>query len=372
MLNVDTHDAVVAKLYASALGDAPWTATLADIAGTFGASAALLQVSDAAYRDQYVENYGYSREFAEAFYASDVYARDPRIPCFRTVQPGSIYYDHMLFDVAEMERHPACRESIDVLNVKYQLGALLRLPAGIAALVVLHNEREGHANEEQIRAYCRLLPHMEQACALGQVLEFRAATQTILLDALACKADGVVLLDAAGRPTFMNDAARAAIAAGDGLSFRDDAFAAARGPETRRLHGLIADAIRAPSGAHDRPGGQMPVSRPSGRHPFLLRVMPAPRQERFLSGQSIAAVIHIHDLAEAGLPTQSALQAVFGLSVREADLAIELSRCTDLAAAAARTRMSFNTARSHLQSIFRKCGVTSQAEAIQLFSRLPR
>ena len=47
----------------------------------------------------------------------------------------------------------------------------------------------------------------------------------------------------------------------------------------------------------------------------------------------------------------------------------ELVRCASLAAAA-NAGMALNTARNHLQSIFRKCGATSQTEAVQLFSRL--
>ena len=372
MLSIDGHNAVVAKLYAAALGETPWAGTLAYLADVFGASASMLQVSDAAYRQHRVENHGYSREFQEAFYASGVYDADPRIPFFRSVGPGSIYFDHLLFDVEEMYRHPACRESIDVLKVKYQLGALLRLPdGGVGALTLLQTEAEGHASAKAITAYRRLAPHMEQACALGQMLEFRAATQIILLDALAAKADGIVLLGCDGKPSFMNDAVRAMIASGDGLAFRDGWFAAARAPETRRLQSLVRDAIEASLGGQAKPGGQMLATRPSGRRPFVLRVMPAPRMERFLSGQSIACVIHIHDLATVPLPARASLAAVFGLREREIDLAVALVRCVDLSAAATQARMSINTARNHLQSIFRKCGVSSQAQAIQLFGRLP-
>ncbi len=61
---------------------------------------------------------------------------------------------------------------------------------------------------------------------------------------------------------------------------------------------------------------------------------------------------------------------VFGLTDREADLAVELARCASLAQAAANCGMAGNTARNHLQSIFRKSGASSQAEAVQLFARI--
>jgi DNA-binding NarL/FixJ family response regulator len=64
------------------------------------------------------------------------------------------------------------------------------------------------------------------------------------------------------------------------------------------------------------------------------------------------------------------LGAILGLSEREADLGVALVRCPSLPQAAADCGMAFNTARNHLQSIFRKSGTSSQAEAVQLFSRL--
>jgi DNA-binding CsgD family transcriptional regulator len=45
-------------------------------------------------------------------------------------------------------------------------------------------------------------------------------------------------------------------------------------------------------------------------------------------------------------------------------------RCANLAGAAAQAGMALNTARNHLQGIFRKSGTASQAEAVLLFSRL--
>ena len=372
MLSRNDHDGLVMRLYASALGDTPWVDTLAHFANQFHSSAAAIQVSDPLYKNITAESHGYSKEFAAEFYASDVYERDPRIKYYRSVRPGDIYFDHCLYDVAEMERDPRCRESIDILKVKYQLGAALSLPNDVTAfLVVLSTASEGHASEAAISAFRRLVPHIDQACALGHLMEQKSTTQTVLLDALASKADGVILLDRTGAPTFVNDPARQMLAAGDGLAFRDGAFVTRRGPETRCLQRLVLDAIAASDGAGDRPGGETLVTRPSGLHPYVLRVMPAPPTERFLAGQSIACVVHLRDLAAIRLPSAASLSAVFGLTEREVDLAIELVRSTSLQSAAGNAGMAVNTARNHLQNIFRKCNASSQAEAVQLFSRLP-
>lgn len=371
VLSQDTHDGFVARLYASALGDVPWTDTLQHLAELFGGYSSLVQTSDAAGRIMGAEIYGYSKKTSDDFYSSGAYANDPRTPYFLKVEPGSVYYDRALYDVDEMLRNPWVRNSVDILKVIYQLGAVVSLPTGAQGMMtVLKSERDGHATEAEICSYRRLLPHIEQACALGHVLDCRAATQEALLDALVQKADGVILLDRAGIPTFMNDSAQAILAAGDGLGYSRGAFLTARGPETRRLQQLIgaATTLRPPSEA--RPGGQMLVTRISGKRPYVLRIMPAPPMERFLTADSIACLIHLHDLASLRPPSRVALLDVFGLTEREADLAIELMRCTGLDGAAANARMALNTARNHLQSIFRKTGTANQAEAVQLFGRL--
>jgi DNA-binding CsgD family transcriptional regulator len=114
----------------------------------------------------------------------------------------------------------------------------------------------------------------------------------------------------------------------------------------------------------------MLVTRAGGRRPYVLRVMRAPRTGRFLTGLGVAAVIHVHDLAAARVPEKTLVMSAFGLTGREADLGVSLVRCAGLAAAAADAGMALNTARNHLQGIFRKSGTASQAEAVQLFSRL--
>ncbi len=371
MLNRDDHDAFVALLYASALGDTPWLGTLERLANRFGASKALLQSMDASGQMVGFEVHGYSVDFSARFYVDEIYRNDPRLPYFHTVKPGHLYFDHGLFDADEMGRDPRVRACCDALGVTYQLGAVSALPDGNTTwLTLLSTEAQGHASREAIDAYRRLAPHMAQALSLGQVLGARAATQTALLEAMARKADGIIILGSTGAPTFMNAEAEAMLAAGDGLAFAAGQFVTCRGAETRRLRRLIADVIAAAPPCEARPGGEMLVTRSNGKRPYVLRAMPAPRTERFLTGVSIAAMIHLHDLAALHVPSRPLLTAAFGLTAREADLAVELVRCANLAGAAANAGMAPNTARNHLQGIFRKSGTSSQAEAVQLFSRL--
>jgi DNA-binding CsgD family transcriptional regulator len=371
MLSVDQHNEIVARIYASALGQASWQSCMERVATLFGTTASLCQTADSNFRYTRQENYGYSSDFAASFYASEVFAKDPRPPYFRAIIPGNVYYDHCLFDVDEMYRDARVLESCDILGVKYQLGTVVTLPNGnIGTFTLLSNDKEGHATQDAIDAFRRLVPHIEQALSLGHVLEYGAAKEHALLEALAHKADGIIILARNGLPTFLNDAAQKILAEKDGLHLTRDGFSTARAPETRRLQAMIAGALETWNTPTRGPGGQMLVTRISGRRPLVLRVMPSPPGGSMMLGTAAACTIHIHDLAAENLPSRASLHAVFGLSERECDLAIELIRCINLAAAATNAGMALNTARNHLQNIFRKCGIASQAEAIQLFSRI--
>jgi DNA-binding CsgD family transcriptional regulator len=190
------------------------------------------------------------------------------------------------------------------------------------------------------------------------------------LEAVARKADGVVLLADDGTPTFMNDKASAILNAADGLAFARGRFVTARLPETARLLALIMAACDAVPRADGAGGGRMLVHRPSHKHPYLLHVSPAPRTERFLTARRIAAVLQISDLAAEREASKHALRETFGLSARESDLAVELVRLGDLEAAAKRVGMALNTARNHLHSVFLKTGVHTQADLVHLLSRV--
>lgn len=371
MFSQDVHEELIARLYASAVGEASWGDTLTRAAELFRSDVSIIQVSDSQGVALAVEVHGRSQEFAAEFYPSEIYANDPRVPLLKASPLGEVYHDHSLWKPEEMERDPRCEHSCEVLEVKHQLGVRLQLAGGgYAGFALLRTEQEGYASEAALRSLRRLVPHIEQACSLGDVLEYGAATRAALLEALTRKTDGVILLGASGQPTFMNDAARKVLAANDGLAVSVGDFVTRRGPETRTLQHMIGEVVGVPWMSATSAGGRMLVTRPSGLRPYVLHVMPAPPVERFLARRSVACVIYVQDLAETETPTATCLTETFGLTEREADLAVELVRTSNLAQAAANARMAVNTARNHLQSIFRKTGTTNQTEAVQLIGRL--
>ena len=307
MLGRAAHDRIVQTLYAAAAGEVGWAGALALAAGGFGYSAGVMTLYDAGTGSMQAEAHGRPNDFADAYYRSETFRRDPRAAIHMAVRPGQVYHDHALYDVRAMLRDDRVRASIAMIGVAHQIGLSLRLPGPASAMfTLLSTEDEGAPDEAAVAAFRRLAPHIEQAGALGTMIARDAATQAALLEALAAGADGVMLLDAAGKPAFVNDRARAILAAGDGLAWSAEGFTTARGQETRRLRCAVASALAARGGPGEgTPGGQTLVSRPSGRLCYIVRVLPAPPVERLLARYAFACVVHIHDLGAPHLPDRA-------------------------------------------------------------------
>ena len=369
MLGRSQYDDLVTLFYSAATGAIPWNDALRTTADAFGSCGTLFGVHDTTMKSIVLESHSYSAEFLASFFASDIYANDPRMPHIVNVPAGSVFFDSMLYDPAQMARDPWVNASMETLRVDDELGAKLRMPNGLAVFALLRASKEGRHPPEAVAMLRRLAPHLERACALGYVLDRNAKTADAVLDALASRADGVILLDAAGQLAFVNSAAEAILRRGDGIQWRDGAFGTRRLPETQVLHRHIGDAIAAALHKGERPGGRMLVSRAGGQRPYALLVLPVPSGAKILAALAIACAIHIQDLAAAA-PVPDEAMALFGLSPREADLAVALVHAGTLDKAARTARMAHNTARNHLQRIFAKTGTSGQADLVQFLSRL--
>lgn len=363
---------LVTSFYSSAAGETTWPETLERAARYFKSQATIYVVHKPGTMDAIaMQSHNYSHEFLASFFAGEAYARDPRNARIGQVRPGSIFFDEILYDVEEMRRDKWVGATTSLLQMHAQVGARLRLPdGGEATLCMMRKERETDTLAARARVMRRLAPRIEQASALGYLLEREWATRAALLECLAAKADAVILLDLFGRPSFMNDAARRMLAAGDGLKLAGETLQAARRPEALALRRLVSQTLAGLGGDDARSGGRVLVSRVSRRKPYVVTVMPSPAREAFLAGHSIACVIHIQDLATPPSPQAADLGSVFGLTRRESELAADLARAAQLDVAAARCGMAVNTARNHLQSIFAKTDTSGQAELVQLLGRI--
>ncbi|MBW8725234.1 MAG: helix-turn-helix transcriptional regulator [Inquilinus limosus] len=261
-------------------------------------------------------------------------------------------------------------------NFYAAVGLLEQTPAHRGLFAIGRPHGAENFADDDVAAMQLLLPHLARVLDLRR----RAGEAERRADAIETVLDrvdlGVILVDAEGRPLYFNRPAEALLARADGLSVGRAGIAAALAEDTRRLHRAIAAAAAAglPGGTIDAAGraaaagAHIRVSRPSGRRPLLLTVIPVARA-RLHAGLAAQVAVFVTDPDGAASPAPALLREMFGLTAAEAALAIEISRGQGLDAAADRLSIAKTTARTHLARIFDKTDTSRQAELVRLLLR---
>lgn len=217
---------------------------------------------------------------------------------------------------------------------------------------------EGPASREHGRLHKLLFEHMERALRL-------AARPPDLADSR----EAVIVLDTVGKVVSMSDRAEQLVGASDGLALARRRLSAATPEATGRLNLVIASAVK--SGTVGGAGGGVRLVRPSGKADWIVLVSPCPRHLEHLPVPTPAAILRILD-ADPNLAIQPGQASLFDLTQREAEVAGGLLKGHSLESLAQALGISRNTAKVHLQSLFRKTGTNRQSELVHLLSDIAR
>lgn len=205
----------------------------------------------------------------------------------------------------------------------------------------------------------RVTGHLSRALTMAERLATAAGRGGLQL--LESMAYGGILVDAGGRAIAVNAHAEAML--GEALTIRGGRLRAAHPDSDRDLWEVVARTLR--DGPQEE--GAVVVKRPL-RRPILVEVLPIPAEARapFLFGRALLMLI---DLDARPVPAGASLMQLFGLTRREADLAVHLAGGLGLPEAADRLGITRETARSHLRSVFSKTETGRQAELVGLLQR---
>ncbi len=218
----------------------------------------------------------------------------------------------------------------------------------LAPMGLLRTRKEPPFGEAEFRGLRHLAPHLNRAIRVNlRLLEMDAQAR-----AAADMADralvALALTDARGRVAEANAPARAILAENDGLGIRDGALRPGRAEDCARLARLIAEA--AGGSRFVRMSGVMQVWRPSGRRPLSLVVTPT-HNAGSPFGRSQTVSVAFADPERAPETDANLLARLYGLTAREASVAVLFLRGRPPCEAAAELGMTENTARTHVRPI---------------------
>jgi DNA-binding CsgD family transcriptional regulator/PAS domain-containing protein len=274
-----------------------------------------------------------------------------------------------LVDPAEFRASTYYREWLVPIGVEYALGLDVREAGRFHARLRLCRDRSaGEFTDDDCQLVESLAPHLRLAVGLYSDLEDARSGRELYADAMDSLTLATIVLDEHGRIVHSNRLADEVLAEEDGLAAIGERMVLASRENGRRFRELVVRAVDQFSSDRPAVAQAMRVTRPSGRPAYEIVVRPAPAavlaDDRRLSAR-VAVVIgsDAGPRAPAELSTE-AVQQLFGLTRKEAALALRLAAGRSLVEAAREQGVSVNTARAHLRAIFAKTGIDRQSRLV--------
>lgn len=344
---------VLAALFASLLDDEPWSAFLDRLRHVAQAGyATLILTPRTAEAPGLILTPGADPR-KDADYAQRLFTMDP----FTGLPEGRVFRFRDFVSEEVLGRSPAFRDfmdSLEVLGVDINLAGRVELRLRLTRAT--HQPPFTSADAERLQ---RLVAHVRIALQLFDRLSSVETEQRIYAGAVAQMAIGVVTLDREGKALRVNSHASAILAKDDGIKLRNGAILLEDTALARQLRARLGR-------VDDDEPLTLRIERPSGAGDLLLVVTRAPGPGHVAAGGGPAAVLFLTDPTGARQVEADTLRDLLGLTPSQAEVAARLADGLSLTEVAERLRISPNTVRAHLRSIFAKTGVKRQSQLIQL------
>ncbi len=362
---------MIGRIYEAGLNPALWRSVLDDLCRVLNGAACQIYTIDCESR-KLVQQWdcGLPRQFTDeyrAYYSklserNDILLRNPGL---------SVIYDRMFFDEAEMDRSEMYRWRAG-FGFRYFIGGqLLRTDSTLSMVALQRSKRQGHVTQHEIEAFAAFRPHLGRALRVQGRLADLEQESSSAWAAIEDASFGIVVLTADCRIWRCNREAERIMAEGSEIDGQGGKLTARRPIDNAALQRLIAGAVATAQGRGGDGGGSMALAKRAGPRPYAVLVAPVPERSALLSVSGPAAVVLLTDPDHTPETPAQLLRRVYGLTRKEAQLALALAGGKTLADAAEGLRIAEGTARRHLAAIFARTGIHRQAELVRLILSLP-
>ena len=366
----DLFERGVVSLQEAALGKARWSEAallINEISGTRGNALTFAEgraQADAHLFFMRLCHDGERREDFEREYFREYWQRDESIPRVGRLPDGALVPTAELYTDREKKTSPAYTEARRRTGMQNGLNVRLDGPGGSNIVLCLADSLEpGGWSSAQLAAVRRLLPHVRQFVRVRKALTDAGALGRSLFALLDNGRCAVIQLDRNARIVAANDRACDLLRRAEGLSDRDGFLSATTPRDNGELQQLLALALPRLGG----PGssGSMTIERTSARTSLAVHVTPVSMRRRDFRARQVAALVLVADPETRPRIDDRLVQAALDLTPAESRLAIMVAAGQHARDIAASTGRSEGTVRWHMQNIFRKQGISGQADLVR-------
>lgn len=300
-------------------------------------------------------------------YGRDWHHRNPQVLFERAHPDAGMYYEG-LDKTYNSENYRDFRLWAEgKIGIKSQLTGYCR-PTDRLTYAFAFSSHDGYhpKSRNQVKLLSLLMGHLRQSVSLAYRIETLEGQCHYLLDHLAELRGALLIVDAQGRPVFVNDAMTILLQATSCLALKATGLRALLTKDNARLQQLLASAIDTPP-----EGGAMLLHDGSPR-PLLLQAAPLSNSFREFGIGRGAAIITVTDWQSPRGRTRKTFQSTLNLTPAEAEVAVYLMAGRPDNEIAAAIGVAASTIRSHVRAVLEKTHLHSKAELAHLLTLIAR
>ena len=360
---------LVGSIYDCALDPSLWEQTLTEVNSALGCHSAILHLNDLRhdrfliYRPVGIEP---SWREQQAQYLPEIHAllnealsSSPDEPAVLSRMVTRDYYETSPY----IQEYLKPQGLVDAMQLP-----VMHSPTRLAGVGFSRHERDGVITESEIELGRLLIPHVRRAVTISDVLDVRTIERARMAEALDALRCAVVLTDARGAILHANRAAEEMLRDGGIIQGAGSVLQAKTPSAAAELRAAIK--LAAEDETEIGKTGLAIRLTELDTSPVFAHVLPMTGGDlrTRLQPAAVAAVF-------IGAPADeqdaaAAIAAAYGLTPAETRVLASLLAGRTLAETAAALGVAATTARSHLDHIFAKTGVSRQAELMRLATRV--
>jgi DNA-binding CsgD family transcriptional regulator len=366
VLDIDDFSRAVAGIYDASLDIERWPDALAQLARMFGGTSAQITVASGLSNITFLKTWGLS-EVVWARIMPKFVALTPTDPRWQMLAtPYKATHCRQFVSDEELRASEMYKQVLSPGNVEYVM--LFMIPVDeqtMLSLAVMRGPQLLPFSGEDCLDFGRFAPHATRATSMhGTFRRCRdeLATVKALLDGVPL---GMMVVDD-DELKVANRAARTMLDEGNALRLYNGRLGGATTSTDARLRAALDEAR---SGGDKPIGVSLPIDYPEPIRGLARKLHSD--SAHMVGAASEAVALYLTDPRKPLETPEEILQRLFGLTPREASLLRILANGDDLQMAAAKLRITVETARSYLKRIMETTGVNRQAELVHLVLSSP-
>lgn len=358
---------LVGHIYDAALDPRLWTSVLQRATNFMGGTDAILYSKNVIVRGGAVHYRSNPDPSASAEYFAKYVKLDPVTVGQYLFQVGDLYSVGDVMPYEEFLETTVYKEWAKPRGWVDHLATTLEKSAtSFTMFGAMRTETQGLVDDDMRRRMRLLVPHVRRAVLIGNVIDLQKDKLALFSDAFDTLAAGVFLVDEDMQIVFVNEAGQRLL--GDIRLFtgNQNVLTAVDAQAERTLRTVVTAASRG-DGAIGAGGIAVPLS-DHLEDDWLAHILPLTSGARRQAGEAHAAVaaVFVRKVSPHTPPAIEIVAQRYRLTPSELRVLNAILNIANIPKAATAIGLSEATVKTHLQHLFAKTGVRSQADLIKL------